>query len=86
MKDWRSIGLLTQLGWVFAFAVLLPLGIGIWLDHTLHKSPVFFLIGALLGILAGTIGAVRIATRAIQDVEQMHAPKTDEAVQKEDQA
>ena len=55
---------------------------GIWLDRTLQKSPLFLLIGAGAGIIAGTVGSVRIATRAIAAAEQAckeHERKEDEA-------
>lgn len=86
MKDWQGIGILMQLGWVLALLVLLPLGLGIWADRTFHTSPVFFLVGALLGILAGTIGGVRVATRAIDDVEKAHKGVAEGAAHREDKA
>jgi hypothetical protein len=61
---WRA-GPLLQLSWVIALSTLLPLGAGILLDRLLHTSPLFILIGGLIGILAGTVGAVRISGRAI---------------------
>ncbi len=82
MKDWRGISLLFQLSWVFALSVLLPLLLGIWLDRTLQSSPLFLLIGAGTGIIAGTVGSVRIATRAIAAVEQARK----ERERKEDEA
>ncbi len=89
MKDWRSVALLTQLSWVFAFTVLVPLGLGIWLDHVLHTSPLFLLVGVIFGILAGTVGAVRLATRTIEDIERSHQERADGAggaANKEDKA
>jgi F0F1-type ATP synthase assembly protein I len=84
VKDWQGIGILTQLGWILAFLVLLPLGLGIWADHTFHTSPAFFFVGAIFGILAGTIGAVRVATRAIDDVEKAHRGAAQDTAHKED--
>jgi len=51
---------------VIALSTLLPLGVGILLDRLLRTSPLFILIGGLVGILAGTVGAVRITSRAIE--------------------
>ncbi len=65
MKDLRGLGILLQLGWAVAFAVLIPLGLGLWLDHQLSTSPLFILIGALLGIVTATVGVVRVAIRAV---------------------
>ncbi len=85
MKQWRSAGLLFQLSWVFAISVLLPLLLGVWLTRMLG-SPLFLFIGALLGILAGTVGSVVIATRAIAQVAEPPTVKTDAAENKEDKA
>jgi F0F1-type ATP synthase assembly protein I len=69
-------------------SILIPLGIGIWLDRRLGTAPLFILIGALVGILASTIGAVRIASRTIEALGNL--PDTgsspDEVNRKEDQA
>jgi F0F1-type ATP synthase assembly protein I len=86
VKDISSGALLAELGWVLALWVLLPLGIGIWADRTFHLSPLFFLVGALVGILAGTVGAVRIATRAIAQAEGTNKSEIGGTGQKEDMA
>ena len=70
MKEARGIGLVLQLGWVVAFSVLLPLAAGIWLDRRLHTPPLFILIGAFVGIVAGTFNAVRIASRSLDALGQ----------------
>lgn len=86
IKDWQGMGVLIQLSWALAFSVLLPLGLGILLDRTLHTSPLFFFVGALFGIVAGTVGAVRIATRAIEQVESMKKSDADGSEPKEGKA
>jgi F0F1-type ATP synthase assembly protein I len=48
----------------------------------LHTAPWFILIGGLIGILAGTVGAVRITTRAIESL----SPPKDDDLDREDQA
>jgi F0F1-type ATP synthase assembly protein I len=66
LKQVRNIGPLLQMGWLVALSTLVPLGFGIWLDRQLGTAPLFILIGALVGILAATIGATRIASRTIE--------------------
>lgn len=66
MKQFLQAGPLLQLGWIVALSTLIPLGVGILLDRRLGTAPLFILIGALIGILAGTVGAVRIAGKAIE--------------------
>lgn len=68
MRDWWRVGPLLQLSWVIALSTLLPLGAGILIDRMFHTAPLFILIGGLIGILAGTVGAVRITTRAIESL------------------
>ena len=53
------------MGWIVALSTLVPLGLGVLLDRRLGTAPLFIIIGAVFGILASTIGAVRIATRTI---------------------
>jgi F0F1-type ATP synthase assembly protein I len=60
-----------QLGWMMAGAMLIPLGIGIWLDRRYSTAPLFILVGALVGVLASTIGVMRLATRMIETSAQM---------------
>jgi F0F1-type ATP synthase assembly protein I len=45
------------------FSLLLPLLGGIWLDNKLNTAPLFILIGAMLGILAATVGVARMVLR-----------------------
>jgi F0F1-type ATP synthase assembly protein I len=86
VKDRRAAGVMAQLSWVLAFSVLLPLGLGILLDRLLHATPLFLLVGAMIGVLAGTVGAVRVSARAIEGVERRHADSIDNTPRKEDKA
>ena len=65
MKQLSTIAPLLQLGWVVAFSTLIPLGIGLLLDRRFGTAPWLTLICALVGIVAGTVGTVRIAVRAL---------------------
>lgn len=65
MRDIIRSGPLLQMGWVVAFSVLVPLGIGVLLDRRYETAPLFILVGALVGIIVSTVGAVRVASRAI---------------------
>ena len=74
---------------VVLFSTLVPLGLGIWLDRRFNMAPVFVLIGALIGILGGTVGVVRIASRMLDALGRMSQSKAraeEEAVGKEDRA
>jgi F0F1-type ATP synthase assembly protein I len=63
MKKREALSLAMNLGWTMLFSLLLPLLAGIWLDKRLDTAPLFILIGALLGILAATVGVARMAIR-----------------------
>jgi len=49
-----------------ALALVLPLCLGLWLDQRLGAAPLYVLAGALVGILAATVGTVSIAGRVIE--------------------
>jgi F0F1-type ATP synthase assembly protein I len=57
---------ILQLAWIAALVLPFLLGLGLWLDRRLGTTPLFVLVGALAGILAATVGAVRIAGREIK--------------------
>lgn len=89
VKEIRTLGPALQMGWVVATSILIPLGIGILLDRRWGTAPLFILIGALVGILASTIGAVRIASRNIEALGNQRnggLGPDDEANRKEDKA
>jgi ATP synthase protein I len=70
MKKWGALGLAMQMSWTLLFSLLIPLFAGIWLDSKFGTTPLFILIGALVGILAATVGVARMAIRMFPLVEQ----------------
>ncbi len=64
MKKREALGLALNLGWTMLFSLLLPLLAGIWLDKRLESLPLFTMIGAVLGILAATVGVARMTLKA----------------------
>ncbi len=54
------------MGWVVVLTTLIPLVLGILLDRRLGTTPLFVLIFAVFGIIGGTIGVVRIASRRLE--------------------
>ncbi len=85
MVDNRSLGILLQLGWTAALAVLIPLVLGLWLDRRLSASPLFILVGASLGIVLATIGVVRVTLRSIKGLAEPLPKQPAEMEGKEDQ-
>ncbi|MFN2220032.1 MAG: AtpZ/AtpI family protein [Anaerolineae bacterium] len=75
VKKGTALSLAWNLSWTMLFSLLLPLLGGIWLDKKLGTAPLFILIGAVLGILAATVGVARMTLRTFsqivpQDLEQ----------------
>jgi F0F1-type ATP synthase assembly protein I len=70
MKDWTLLAQALQMGWVVVISLLLPLFAGILLDKWLGTAPLFILLGMILGILAATVGVVRVTLRTFASIEQ----------------
>lgn len=82
VKKREALSLALNLGWTMLFSLLIPLLIGLWLDNRLNTSPLCVLIGALLGILAATVGVarmtLRIFARAVGSSLEEQAPPNEE--------
>ena len=68
MKFGQAWSMAMNLAWTMLFSLLIPLLVGIWADKKLGTTPLFILVGALLGILAATVGVARIALREFSAV------------------
>jgi F0F1-type ATP synthase assembly protein I len=77
VKQNLSLGHVWRLVGVLILSTLVPSGLGLWLDHHFNTDPVFFLACASIGIIAGTIGIVRIATRALDRLGKPPETKID---------
>lgn len=69
MGKWPYWAEFFQLGWVVALSLLIPLGIGLWLDRRMGTTPLFIIVGMLVGVLSATVGTARIALRMMRDIE-----------------
>ena len=79
MRMREAFGLAVNLGWTMLFSLLIPLLAGVWLDKKAGTIPLFTLIGAVLGILAATVGVARMAIRTFsQAVETETQPQAAE--------
>lgn len=68
LKQTPAAGYLLRMGGVVALCTLVPLGLGILLDRHFETAPLFVLVLAPFGIIGGTIGIVRIASRRLEDL------------------
>jgi len=55
--------LVSQLAWTVAAMVLIPAGLGVWIDRQLGTTPWAVLVGALIGTVFATIGVTRLILR-----------------------
>jgi len=58
----RQLGALATVGLSFAFAVVIGVAVGLWLDSKLGTAPWLFFVFLSLGFAAGVVNVVR-ATR-----------------------
>lgn len=57
----QALIIVSEIGFAFAVSVVIGVFGGIYLDSLLHTSPVFAIIGAILGAGGGIYGAVELA-------------------------
>jgi len=74
-KEWvRPFWFLFNVGWYMAFSILIPVGIGYWIDQPkrFDSKPLFTLIGLGLGTVLAFYGLYRMLRQfqAEQEAEQ----------------
>jgi ATP synthase protein I len=62
-KLFSSMGLVTGLGFSAVGSLLVGVLGGLFLDRMLHTTPLFLIIGILLGIAAAALGVYRLVMR-----------------------
>jgi ATP synthase protein I len=62
-KLFSSMGLVTGLGFSAVGSLLVGVLGGLFLDRLLHTTPLFLIIGILLGIGAAALGVYRLVIR-----------------------
>ena len=61
-RPWWFTGLqFTGLGWYIAGAIVLPTLGGLWLDKRVGTTPLFLLLGLLLGVILAFYGTYKMA-------------------------
>jgi len=66
LKDWaRPLQFLLTVGWYVALSLIIPVGIGYWLDSPkmFNKQPLFTFIGLGVGTVAAFFGLVKMLVR-----------------------
>jgi len=74
VKEWAEpLRLLLTVGWYVSLSLVIPVGIGYWLDRPemLNKSPLFTLIGLGVGTFMAFYGLIRILLRYQAEQEKL---------------
>jgi F0F1-type ATP synthase assembly protein I len=65
----QALAVASQFGITLAISVVLGYFVGHWLDERLNTSPIFTLIGVLLGLVAAVLNTVRLYRAFMARVE-----------------
>jgi hypothetical protein len=78
VKEWvRPLNFLITIGWYVALSLIIPVGIGYWLDRPdmSNKSPLFTLIGLGAGTVMAFGGLIKMLLRYQADQEELRKNK-----------
>ncbi len=70
MSGWRLAMQMVGLGWYVAVCIVIGLLAGLWLDRKFETSPVFLLVGTLLGVVTAFYGMYKLMAPFLQDSSQ----------------
>jgi hypothetical protein len=77
-KEWAEpLRLLLTVGWFVSLSLVIPVGIGYWLDQPqmFNKSPLFTFIGLGVGTFISFFGLIRILLRYKTEQEALSEEK-----------
>jgi F0F1-type ATP synthase assembly protein I len=78
LKEWvRPLQFLLTVGWYVVLSLIIPVGIGFWLDSPkmFNKSPLFTLIGLGVGTVVAFLGLFRMLIRYQAEQEKLKKNK-----------
>jgi len=74
VKEWvRPLNFLITIGWYVALSLIIPVGIGYWLDSPkmFNKRPLFTFIGLGVGTVIAFFGLFRMLIRYQAEQEKL---------------
>jgi F0F1-type ATP synthase assembly protein I len=74
VKEWvRPLNFLISVGWYVALSLIIPVGIGYWLDgpKMFNKRPLFTFIGLGVGTIIAFFGLFRMLIRYQSEQEKL---------------
>ncbi|MBS3786880.1 AtpZ/AtpI family protein [Candidatus Bipolaricaulota bacterium] len=63
----KTLSQVGQIGFTFAFSVLISVGIGYWLDKLAGTDRLFKLIFLVIGLFSGALSVYKSLSRFLQD-------------------
>lgn len=69
MPGWLLALRVTGLGWYIAFCIVLGIVGGLWLDKKADTSPLFMLLGTLLGVVVAFYGMYKMVVPLLQNTD-----------------
>jgi hypothetical protein len=78
LKEWvRPLQFLLTVGWYVGLSLIIPVGIGYWLDRPgmLNKQPLFTFIGLGVGTIIAFGGMIRMLLKYQADQEKLRENK-----------
>jgi hypothetical protein len=81
-KEWAEpLRILLTVGWYVSLSLVIPVGIGYWLDRPqmFNKSPLFTFIGLGVGTFISFFGLIRILLRYKTEQEALSKEKETKA-------
>ncbi len=78
LKEWlRPLQFLLTVGWYVGLSLIIPVGIGYWLDRPgmLNRQPLFTLIGLGVGTIVAFFGLFRMLLRFKAEQEKTRTDK-----------
>ena len=71
VKEWAGpLRLLLTIGWYVALSLIIPTGIGYWLDNKFDKQPLLTLVGLGVGTFVAFYGLFRMLRRYHAEQEE----------------
>jgi len=86
VKEWAvPLRLLLTVGWYVGLSLMIPVGIGYWLDRPemLNKQPLFTFVGLGVGTFIAFVGLIRILLRYQAEQEALRKEEEEEKKKKQ---
>ncbi|MCC7352649.1 MAG: AtpZ/AtpI family protein [Anaerolineae bacterium] len=75
MRQFSLLAQALELAWVVALSILIPLGIGLWLDRRFDSAPWLTLVGMVVGVVASTVNVLRQMSAIFRALDEEYAAR-----------